>query len=352
MAGVGALVAFAIGLAASVGGPGANAARTSGASAWPPTERSSRFVAHGRVSCIASVKAQVQVGHDLTVRFTLHNRSKHPATVSFWVFSAGFVLKSPDGTSYDTDAPYESFPGIPPPTPRKIPAGATWHFRAISVPVRWRGPLIITPGCLGAKLHPLRVQVGGPWPSPRPSSAIGEVVAAAGHFFDHCLPQTPGVPVDGQITAPGHADAPMDARCSISISSEGTFLVAQALVLIPHGLSGVQIYQPYETLWPIDNPFQGTPSPPPSEAIAWEFVVTRDRAIPVAASSTTATCGGGGSFAWGGIKPDIELIPATCSSSKTRRAGAGRLSSEHCVLGVSTPWLWWRRTFRTCRTSS
>jgi hypothetical protein len=257
------------------------------------------------------VKAEVQVGHALTVRFTLHNRSRHPVTVSLWVFSAGFVLDAPDGTRYDTAAPFESFPGIPPPFPKKMRPGATWHLSAPSVPVRWSGPLRITPECLGAKLRPLRVQVGGPWPSPRPSSAIGEVVAAAGHFFDHCLPQTPGVPVDGQINAPG-ATPPMDARCSISVSSEGTFLVAQALVLIPPGLTGAQIYEPYETLWPIDEPVLGLLGDPPYEAIAWEFVVTRDRAIPVAAATMASTCGGGGAFAWGGTKPYIEFI-AACS---------------------------------------
>jgi hypothetical protein len=251
------------------------------------------------------------VGHKVTVRFTLHNRSKHPVAVSLWVLNTGFVLDAPDGTRYDTNAPYESFPGIPPPTRKKIPAGATWHFRAISVRVRWRGPLRITPGCLGAKLRPLRVQVAGPWPSPSPSAAVDEVVAAAGHLLDNCRPQTPGVPVDGQIDPPGDDVPPMDARCSISISSEGTFLVAQVLVLIPHGLQGVQIYEPYETLWPIDNPFAGPPgSSPPYEAIAWELVVTRDRAIPVAAATMTATCNGLRSFAWGGTKPDIEPISA------------------------------------------
>jgi hypothetical protein len=125
----------------------------------------------------------------------------------------------------------------------------------------------------------------------------------------------------------------MDARCSISISSEGAFLVAQALVLIPPGLSGVQIYQPYETLWPIGNPFAVFAIPPPYEAIAWEFVVTRERAIPVdsatiAGTKTSAqvapyfhwngagwqrddanTCGGG-LISGGSTGPDIEFISA------------------------------------------
>jgi len=119
----------------------------------------------------------------------------------------------------------------------------------------------------------------------------------------------------------------MDARCSISVSSEGTFLVAQALVLIPTDLTGAQLYQPYETFWPIDNPFPEPLSDSPYEAIAWEFVVTRERAIPVAAATMAATCG------------DVDRCPGavrsrTSSSSHRARAtrrgepARGRLSSE------------------------
>jgi hypothetical protein len=334
LAGVSALVAIAIAVSASVGGPRANAARASGAVTWPPTLASSRVIARGRLVCTAAVKAQVQAGHAVTVGFTLHNRSRRAVQVPLWVFTTSYVLHAADGTSYDTRAPYESFPGIPPPFPKKVRPGATLHLRPTGVTVRWGGRLLITPRCLGTTLHRLPVQVTGPWPAPSPSIAIGEVVAVAGHLFDHCLPQTPGVPVDGQIYPPSGNAPPMDARCSISVGSEGTFLVAQALVLIPPGLSGVQIYDPYETLWPIGNAFGGPAISPPYEAIAWEFVVTRERATPVAAATVVATSSssktaplfswngtkweqggdscGGRSFSWGGTSPDIEFISA-CS---------------------------------------
>jgi hypothetical protein len=58
-------------------------------------------------------------------------------------------------------------------------------------------------------------------------------------LLDRCLPQTPGVPVDGQIDAPSGSAAPMDAQCSISLVSEGGFLDAHVLVLVPVGLTGV-----------------------------------------------------------------------------------------------------------------
>jgi hypothetical protein len=91
----------------------------------------------------------------------------------------------------------------------------------------------------------------------------------------------------------------------------------------------------YETLWPITRIVPLTASPP-YEAIAWEFVVTRYEAIPVAAATMDAvnsskqtapafywngtswqsagdgTCGGE-MFAWGGIGPTVEFISA-CTS--------------------------------------
>ena len=126
----------------------------------------------------------------------------------------------------------------------------------------------------------------------------------------------------------------MSAQCSLSVSSEGTFLVAQVLVLVPPGLPGVQVFDPYETLWP-NGHLAALTANPPYEAIAWEFVVTREGAIPVAAATLTASnstgqivpfyywtgtgwqqqgtgsCGGT-AFAWGGTGPEIEFISA-CS---------------------------------------
>ncbi len=106
-------------------------------------------------------------------------------------------------------------------------------------------------------------------------------------------------------------------------------------MLVPAGLPGVQIFQPYELLWPNGSPLSAVSltAAPPYEAIAWEFVVTRDKATPVAASTLTASsatgksapsfawnskgwqsqgaesCGGTG-FAYGGTGPDLEFISA------------------------------------------
>jgi len=302
LAAVSALVALTIGLPAWVGSERAGVARAAALPLWPPTEQSSRLLLGGRVRCTATVQPQVNVGHTVRVTFTLHNVAKHSVTVRLWVFSSMFTLRAADGTKYDTSAPYEAFPGIPPPSPRKLRRGATLHLASQQVRVRWTGPLVIAPRCLGRPLPVLHVRVSAPWPRPVESAAVDEVVAAAGHLLDHCRPQTPGVPVEGQIYPPSGSAPPMDAQCSVSLTRDGNFLQAQVLVLVPPDLAGVQIFQPYETLWPI-NEFLPLAASPPYEAIAWEFVVTRYRAIPVAASTLAATTQSSGTvpgWAWNG----------------------------------------------------
>jgi hypothetical protein len=280
---------------------------------WP-TLTSSSHVLGGRALCTASVRSAVQAGQAVRVKFTLRNLSRHTIKFAEGVAGTSLVLKAGDGTTYDSSALLHGIP-VPPPVSRKLRAGKTLHFGA----------------------EKLTVSVTSSWPSPASSTAIGEVAAAAGHLLDHCLPQTPGTPVDGQIDAPSGNAAPMNAQCSISLTSEGGFLDAQVLVLVPVGLTGVQIFQPYELLWPGDSPLSSVAltAAPPYEAVAWEFVVSRDKATPVAASTLTAStatgksapsfawnrkgwqsqgaepCGGTG-FAYGGTGPELQFISA-CS---------------------------------------
>lgn len=332
LAGVGALVAITLGLSAWLAGPRATAARAAAAPAWPLPTSSSRLVRGGRIRCTATVRSQVQVGETVAVRFTVRNVSRRQVKIAL---DPDFVLRAADGTSYDPGALSFGLP-TPPLIPRKFRAGATLHA-ALEVTVRWRGPFQITPECLGKKLPVLRVGVLAAWPGPDQSTAVAQVVAAAGHLLDHCRPQTSGVAVEGQIHPPSGTAPPLDAQCSISITPGGPFLIAQVLVVTPPGLTGVQIYQPYETLWRFSPLGAPAPAAPPYEAIAWEFIVTREKAIPVAASSVAATkqsssgtipffdwsgagwqsggsgsCGGTG-FGWGGTGPEIEFISA-CSA--------------------------------------
>jgi hypothetical protein len=299
---VSALVAVTLGLSIWTGSPqayaGVSGSGVAGSlvpepGAWTPTTSSSRLLLHRRVRCTATVRSEVQVGHAVSVKLTLHSLSRQPVKYTAGVGSAGIVVRASDGTTFDSNGSLAGLPGIPPPLPTTIRPGATKQLRLVAVPVRWSGPLRITPECLGKPLPDLVVRVTSPGPPADPSTAIGEVVGAAGGFLDHCRPQTAGVPVDGQIDA--------------------------------------------ETLWPNGQLTGLAGSQPPYEAIAWEFVVTRDQPIPVAASSLTASisssqvaplwdwngsdwqragrvsCGGTG-FSWGGRGPEIEFISA-CPAS-------------------------------------
>lgn len=326
---VGLIVVFAIGVSAWVGSRRANAGEARGATT---VLRSSGLMLQRRVRCTATVSPNVQAGHEVIVKFTLHNNSRRQVEV----FAAPWlVVKAADGTTYDTRVPLEDFSG-PPVGGAELRPRATENIGRVGVPVRWPGPLRIIPGCGRKALHPvLHVGVLSPGPPPDGNTAVSEVVAASGHLLDQCRPQAPGVPVDGQIDAPvAGAAPPMSARCSISISSEGSFSDAQVLVLIPPGLQGVSIVQPYEFFGP---PFAFESTPPPFEAIAWEDVVTSEGARSVVSSladavgtsptgkmapsytftgkkwvlTETALCGFHGG-AWG-PEPTVEFI-SVCSS--------------------------------------
>jgi hypothetical protein len=99
------------------------------------------------------------------------------------------------------------------------------------------------------------------------------VVAASGHLLDHCRPTKPGITVDGVLDAPNGTAPPMHTRCSVTVIRERGFDLAKELIVTPAGLT-VRTRQPYDQLiWPGTH---GT-----WEAVAWEFVVTRDGAFTV-----------------------------------------------------------------------
>ena len=279
LATVGLLVVLAVGMSAWVGSQWANAGETHSSAT---ISRSSGLILQRRVRCTATVSSEVQAGQDVSVKFTLHNRSRR--TIELFG-AAWLVVKAADGTTYDTRVPLQGL-SQPAPGPTKLRPGATKTLGRVGVAVRWKGPLRITPGCVRKRLPPLQVAVLSPGPPPDGSTAVSEVVAAAGHMLDQCRPRTPGVPVAGQLDAPVGATAPpMYAQCSVSLSSEGSFWDAQVLVLIPPGLQGVTVQQPYEFF----DPQSGfLASPPPYEAIAWQDVVTTEGATTVAATLADA----------------------------------------------------------------
>jgi hypothetical protein len=112
----------------------------------------------------------------------------------------------------------------------------------------------------------------------------------------------------------------------VSIQNEGRFLAAQTLIANPPDLSLGDLHvNQYEQL--------SLHHASPYEAVAWQFVVTKDGATPVAAAEADATkpadrmapgwsftssgvqrlgsgssrCGGSGG-SWGGTTPTVEFI--------------------------------------------
>lgn len=274
---------FAVALSACAGNHRTQPMST-GAQVSARTISSSRLVLGGRVRCTATVSTPVEAGHEIDLRFALHNVSGSSVRAPVVDGSVWLVVESPDGTTYNTRTAEsaEGSLGGPYRPPVEIPSGATASMVSPRVSVRWQGPLRIMPGCEKKTLPPLHVKVAAPGPPPDDQTAIAEVVAATGHLLDHCRPGEPGVAVEGRIDAPDGSGDSMDARCSVTLHSEGRFLVAQVLVLIPPNMQGVRVREPYETL---SFPKQ----PPPYEALAWELVVTRDGAVTVAGFNRDAT---------------------------------------------------------------
>jgi hypothetical protein len=305
----------------------------SGAQVSATTVSSSRLILHGAVRCTATVSRSVEAGSPLGITFALRNVSKHPAKVFLGRGGQWVVVRAGDGRTYDTRVPLRGEEG-PIAIPTTVPPGTTKAVSYVGkyLLVRWSGPLRVTPGCGTTGLPALTVAVKAPGPPPDERTAVADVVAASGHLLDRCRPERVGVAVQGRIYPPsgniyppsGHTP-PMAATCSVSLQHEGKFLTAQALIVSPPGQGDVHVTQPYENLSPHPTP--------PFEAIAWEFVVTKNGATPVAATAEDATkpanrmapdwswtssgvqrlgrgsdrCGGSGE-SWGGASPSVEFI--------------------------------------------
>lgn len=249
---------------------------------------SSRTLLGGRVQCTATVKTPVQVGAELGITFKFHNISKLPADLQLSYGGVWAIVKSPDGTAYDTRVPLENArgPGVVGPTSVQPGATLTQHLRP-DLRIRWNGPLRVTPGCGLAASRPLQVAVTSAGMPTSTTAAIDDVVAATGHLLDHCRPRTPGVSVGGRIDAPSGDMPSLQARCSIDLRREGTFNVAQVLVVTPPDLHGVQVDQTYEAL---TGTTAGNRN---AQALAWEFVVTRAGATSVSSANYETTRRGG-----------------------------------------------------------
>jgi hypothetical protein len=240
------------------------------------------------------VRTPVQVGQNLDIAFTFRNLSTHPVSVPVSYGGMWVVVKSADGTTYDTRVPVEneSGPGTP---PISLPAGGTRteHLRG-EFRVRWEGPLHVTPGCGMPPAHTVRVAVTSPGLPRSPSAAVADVVAATSHLLDHCRPRVSGVSVVGRIDPPMGDAPPLRARCSVSLDRKRGFYDAQVLVVTPPDLPGAGVRGPYQQLTPLWGPNDHRNA----QVLGWEFVVTRAGATSVYSADAAETVPGGWAPEW------------------------------------------------------
>ncbi len=314
---VGALLALAL------------AASAHGGSSTPGTVTTSRLVDNRHFRITVTVGTPAQVGHLLRVSYRIRNVSQVTRTIQLAYTSLWYVVRNADGVQFDTRSVWRGFGGpIVPPT--KLRPGAETTRTTFQERVRWSGPLRITPGWTNEPMPSVRVAVKTPGAPASSRIAVAQVVAATGHLLDHCRPRGAGVAVIGRIDAPQKSAPPMATRCAVSLRRETGFDVAQVLITTPR-TARAHVSGRYELIrFPSGHGNR--------EAIAWQFVVTRDGATSVAASSVQATreakkmapnwdwtsaghgsrpggthCGGTGESGGGSTGPSVEFV------SKCRR---------------------------------
>ena len=267
----------------------------------PPTNSStvslSDLVSGGRVRCTATLTTPtpVRVGQQIGFVFRFHNVSTRTAKVFLQPGSPWVRVSDPDRKAYDS-RDFVNWRVGPTGSITPIRPGATMTER-LRLPVRWQGPLRVTPGCTTTALRTIPVDVTSPGLPTSRGHAISEVVAAAGHLLDHCRPRTSAVAVVGRIDPPRGDAPPLQARCSVILRRERGYYLAQVLVVTPPNLRGVHLVQrPYEEI-SIPNVESKTGpccgSTRDAEAVAWEFVVTRRGATSVDSNSVATTLAGG-----------------------------------------------------------
>lgn len=165
---LGALVAIPLVLAACAGSDPATAPHFQYAVSVLGGGSSSRLILHGRVRCTASLRSPVQPGQELGLTFSLHNHTGSTVHVRLSPADLSFVVKAPDGTTYDTRVPLEEARGLIP-HQLTLRSGATVKTPSPVLRVRWSGLLRIKPRCelAGLPVLPVRAKSKGA-PSRRP----------------------------------------------------------------------------------------------------------------------------------------------------------------------------------------
>jgi hypothetical protein len=299
------------------------AASAHGESKAPGRVTTSRLVDGGHFRITVTVGTPAQVGHLLRIRYRIRNVSKVTRSIQLAYTSLWYAVRNADGVQFDTRSIWYGFGPRMPPT--KLRPGGEITRTSFQERARWSGPLRITPGWANEPLPSVRIEVKTPGAPASSRSAVAQVVAATGRLLDHCRPRVAGVAVIGRIDAPQNSAPPMATRCVVSIRRKTGFDVAQVVITTPRKARAHVGWQ-YETIrFPSGHGNR--------EAIAWQFVVTKNGATSVAAASVEATrqakkmapdwewtsaghgsrpggsrCGGTGGSSGGSTGPSVQFV--------------------------------------------
>lgn len=311
------LIAAAL-LALALTGAASGHARADG------TVSSSILVKGGHIRITLTMRTPVQIGQALTGAYRVQNISNAPRKIQLREDRLSEVIRLPNGAKYDMRALQGL--GGPVAADTKLRPGQSVTVPIFDPRTRWNGPLQVTGSWDGHALPALRVTVAVPGSTPNSKTALQDVLTSTGHLLDGCAPTVPGRSVTtGWIAAPKHSAPPLHAACSISLQRESGFVRAQVLVVSPPSIRA-HLQHPYELLNWLGSGRNAT-------AVGWLFVVTKDGAISVDATSVESTrnarrsapgwqwttsgfqpqsggtrCGGSGGGGGGYIGPYVEFV--------------------------------------------
>ncbi len=212
-------------------------------------------------------------GFQTGVSFTLTNLTDH--TFPPMGVEAYLVFRDASGTKLWDTAP--KFEGVFPSSPSIAPHRTVKLF-GLDTPIRWSGPLSITPVCSGLRIHMPTVQlaVAAPGAPATVSDAIDAAVGFPGSPFQACHPGPNGEPSTGSFSAPDGRDIPpMTLRCLAEVRQENGFDVVSLELVSP---SDAPDYTIPENIFLFAIP--DLPGSGPFVAARWGFVVTATSARP------------------------------------------------------------------------
>jgi hypothetical protein len=207
--------------------------------------------------------------------------------VDVYPYGDTLLIRGADGAEYDTfKGSSWAISAGPIAKPIVVQPGSRYSSDPSELPVRWEGPLTITPRCQGNELPPLTIAVADPGPTPSAQDALSRS-AQATQIFRECMPNQDGSSVVGTISPPdGAGFDPITTRCWAQIQRYEGFATVTFAFVSP-------LSAPAEPLTQYWFDLRIPEGAVPAEVSQWTFVVTADRVLSVDGPAGKATERGG-----------------------------------------------------------